>query len=323
MSTVERGTWHTKDSDKPGPGEYGYETSFKKISVAPKLQNFGSSTVRPFDLPKELQNSPQKFTPGPGQYYNPNDNIITHITSTNSIASVPFGGNAPRFTKTTSTVPPVGHYDSQGENSSFVQDTLKKNKQHGNYGVFGSTSKRFNRDKNTLPGPGSYDVKETNKRMEYKSHMFASSSGRLTAPASPTPPRSSHGQPLTVTHAPSQPTTGVPPVGSYDIKTEWVKKRPATHAVKPFISKSDRFTDIVDMPGSHKELTPGPGDYEHSAFNAVVDHKSFSKADHGGFGGTLRFTSPPKPAQAVGPGSYAVDSAVLNPLLKRSYNVTI
>jgi hypothetical protein len=328
MSNVERSPWGNKsDVDKPGPGEYGYETSFKRFQVAPKLQNFGSTTVRPFDVPKDLQNQHQKTTPGPGYYHKPNDpnsTIQGHITYTNSLSHAPFSTNAPRFTMTESQVPPVGHYDSKNENASFVVDTYKKGKQYGNYGVFGSTSKRFNREKNTLPGPGSYDVHNTPKR-DYKSHMFASQTGRLSAPASPTPaPKNG-----TLQNVPTQYSPGVPPVGSYDVKSDWVKKRPVTHSSVPFISRSERFTDTMDLtvpPTQGKDIVPGPGQYNDlTSYLAVSTNKSFAKSEQGKqmFGSTVRFAGQKQVTHAVGPGSYAVDSAVLNPLVKRSYNVTI
>jgi hypothetical protein len=295
-STSSRSTnWVNKKEQTPGPGEYGYESSFKTQQVPDRLQNFGSTSLRPFSIPSEITFAGSKSTPGPGAY-NP-----AHSAPATALPVVrkPFSSTTDRFTDVQNPMPGPGSYDKQLVHASFTTELASKTK-IGSYGVFGSTSRRFAIQKPRAPGPGQYTVpnKQTEvRRNDYRNANFASQVKRELTTA-------------------KVDKLAAPPVGTYEVKSEWVKKKPATNSLQEtFVTRSPRFKS-----DDRNVYVPGPGQYDHDTFLATKKQKSFAFTESV-LPKSNRFVGVGDSKEQVpGPGTY---DSNLHGMNKRSYNITV
>lgn len=291
-STRRDNTFSPPKEQTPGPGEYGYKSSFRVEKVPEKHQHFGSTTSRPFYASDA---SIKQNIPGPGYY-------VSSPPPAASLPTVrkPFASTSERFTGHRATpIPGPGSYDKDLKMASFTAEIESKAK-IGSYGVFGSTSRRFKNEKSKAPGPGQYDYETPDKvtiikKNDNRSSIFLSKTKR-----------DPYKVPQEVINAPS--------VGQYEVKDEWIKRKGTTNAQSEvFLSSSPRF------PSNEKEKKPGPGAYDHhDAYLANASQKSFLSSSQV-LPKDVRFNYNSKTSTLPGPGSYEIDAS----LVKKSFNVTI
>lgn len=304
MSTTGRAPWYDLPSkNNPAPGNYAYETTFKKHFVPDKMQNFGSTSLRSFDMPKHVILQ-QNFTPGPGTYIDPQTNVQQQAPPA---VHGPFLSTTDRFMEKEPELTNLGPgvYD-KAIDSELVRELKRKQKLAGTYGVFGTTSKRFIKQKTTMPGPGAYTMptpKEPVRKNDKRSGVFASVTRRETI-------------------QPKQ-HDEVPPVGIYDVKMEpWVKEKKVFAKNKFADPKADHIFmssvplhsgGFVEHAVKLSKNTPGPGSYQ------PREGKPIKSAPAQSLSISPRFKDAPKSTLVVpGPGKYTFNEQ----MVKRTFNVS-
>jgi len=233
-----------------------------------------------------------------------------------------FNSSTQRFKPLTKRPEPgPGAYD-QLDQYGFVTDLQRKT--HGRHGVFGSTTRRFHSLKrDQVPGAGTYDPAEPgdapkDEREEQNSSAFASSVTRFAKSA-----------PTTIVKGKKQVSDGGPAPWKYNVKSQntWDQQQSDLRTDQTFGSKVERFPAGVVNSGSGKaRLVPGPGSYHpkhpQEGFRKQQTQSEcfgskearFSLGQRGIFSGA---------SPAPGPGQYDSSIEMQDPLIKRSFNITI
>jgi hypothetical protein len=313
QSRVPRGHQVAADPDKvgPGPGSYNSATGMESRSMAQTVQSFGSTQKRLASdalLPSERARLAQ---PGPGAYElrAPVPNQGPQAASDAQIAASAFSSSATRFKPMLKVQEPgPGAYDELDQHT-FVADLQRKT--HGRHGVFGSTTRRFHTLKrDPVPGAGAYDpAPPVAQREEALGSSFASNVERFTNSAPAGGAEGGGGKPHKQPHA-------TPPPWQYALKSSnaWDKRPGASRkSNQHFGTTTERFT----MSKAAARPSPGPGQYAPREGNARQQRStcecfgSKEPRQKPGVGGT------------PGPGSYEASIAATDPLVRRSFNITL
>lgn len=313
----------------PGPGAYAYMPGITPKAVPENLQAFGSTQKRLASdaiTPNERQRMTQ---PGPGAYEEKRTDFKHGGASTSAAALQAtdakgrsgFNSSTVRFTALArSSKPGPGAYDELDQHS-FVSNLQKRT--HGRNGVFGSTTRRFHSlKKDPVPGAGSYNpavgAGGNDERDEGPSSAFASGVQRFTKSA-----------PTRVSTKVGKQKDTVPPPWQYNVKSpnDWTNlKQSNPRAVETFGSTTERFPAGELGGGVRIMQVPGPGQYapkhpnegfrkqQTTAMCFGTKEGRFGSAQRGIFSG-----GGPTP----GPGQYESSVESSEPLIKRSFNITI
>lgn len=205
--------------------------------------------------------------------------------------------------------PGPGQYDALDQ-YTFVANLQRRT--HGRNGVFGSTTRRFHSLKqDAVPGAGAYNpIKAgSSSQGDEPTSSFASGQERFakTAPA---------------TLSGKAPKDPVPPPWHYVIKSQnsWDEPAGASHKANSiFGTTSQRFVD--GSQGRSRTHVPGPGSYRPKFPNEGY-RKQQSTAECFGTKQS-RFGALTVGAPNPGPGDYEAGVDTIDPLLKRSFNITV
>jgi len=308
--------------------------------VPENLQAFGSTQKRLASdaiTPNERQRYAQ---PGPGAYEERRTDFHGKgKPGAGGVAGVAAGGGAGgsgdkghsgfnsstvRFTALSkSGKPGPGAYDELDQHS-FVADLQRKT--HGRHGVFGSTTRRFHSLKqDPVPGAGSYNPAGAgaagggaDERDEGPSSAFASGVQRFTKSA-----------PTRVTTKVGKQKDTVPPPWQYNPApmNQWATG--GKQNAKPnenFMSTVERFPVGELSGGVRIKQVPGPGQYipkhPNEGFRKQQTTLESFGTKEGRFGTAQRgiFSGG---APTPGPGQYESTVELSDPLVKRSFNITI
>lgn len=298
---------------QPGPGAYLDANFSTPKPQPPHLQSFGSTQRRlASDAPTPNERN-MKAQPGPGAYEAQGELARGKDPAANTSA---FNSSAQRF-KPMSKVrePGPGAYDELDQ-QSFVVAVQRKT--HGRNGVFGSTTRRFHSlPKDQVPEGGSYNPQQPSapaKEEESGSAVFASSAERF-GKKDPAPGTSK-----------AKRQTSVPAPWQYAIKTEnaWGTRPGASRKSDlNFLSTVERFPHKA-VAGVPFKAVPGPGAYSTPSEKLQIMSRSenfgtkearFGTKDRGIF----KVAGCPTP----GPGAYEAAVEAVDPLVKRSFNITV
>ncbi len=318
----------------PGPGAYAARAGITPKAVPENLQSFGSTQKRlSSDMvgPNERQKAAQ---PGPGAYNNMHSDFKgSKSAMPGAPAGMPLGtpsaaeASGQGFNSSTvrfqapskSNKPGPGQYDELDQ-YSFVTGLLKKT--HGRHGVFGSTTRRFHSLKqDAVPGAGTYNPQSAavanEERDDGPSSAFASGVQRFSKSA-----------PTRVSTKVGKQKDSVPPPWQYNprSKNTWGEKKVNARSDDTFGSTVERFP-VGEVGGGQRIMAgPGPGQYapKHpqegmrkqqttaQCFNTKEGR--FGAAGRGILSGGLN---------TPGPGQYESSVELSDPLIKRSFNITI
>lgn len=316
----------------PGPGAYAAMPGITPKAVPENLQAFGSTQKRLASdaiTPNERQRMAQ---PGPGAYEERRTDFkggmgasafAQHMAAQGVDAGAQgrsgFNSSTVRFTPlTSSSKPGPGAYDELDQHS-FVANLQKRT--HGRNGVFGSTTRRFHTlKKDPIPGAGSYNPVssgEQDDRDEGPSSSFASGVQRFTKSA-----------PTRVSNKVGKQKDAVPPPWQYNVKSlnEWGGAKSANpRAVETFMSTTERFPAGELGGGVRIKQVPGPGQYapKHPSEGFRKQQTTAmcfgTKEARMGAAGRSVYNVQATP----GPGQYESTVELSDPLIKRSFNITI
>jgi len=304
------------DTEKvlPGPGSYQPDTGMRAKAVPAQMQNFGTTQKRLASdaiLPSERAYQAQ---PGPGAYERIGDFEGSQAKDPASITSA-FNSSSQRFKPLLKgREPGPGAYDELDQNTFVV---AMQRKPHGRNGVFGSTTRRFHTlKKDAVPGAGSYNPVPSGDNAEKDDmggSVFVSAVDRF--PKQPAP---------TSTKAKKAPQ--IPAPWQYSIKSEnsWDLHPGASR--KPdmtFGTTSERFPP-KEVSGEAMKQVPGPGSYHPKRTEDNLRLVSMSEcfgSKEARFQKQQRGTFSGKPTP--GPGAYESSVSEADPLVKRSFNITI
>jgi hypothetical protein len=309
----------------PGPGAYAFAPGIQPKAVPENLQAFGSTQKRLASdavTPSERQRMAQ---PGPGAYENRCSNFSGPAKKHGASASVAdkgagFNSSTVRFTPLSeSGKPGPGAYDELDQ-QSFVAAMQRRT--HGRNGVFGSTTRRFHTLKqDSVPGAGSYNPTkqgDDDPREVGPSSAFASGVQRFTKSA-----------PTRVSTKAGKRKDTVPPPWQYNPRSsnQWAGEgKQNARRDETFGSTVERFPAGELGGGTRIRQVPGPGQYQpkhpnegfrkQEAINSSFGTKEgrFGAAQRGIFSGG---------APTPGPGQYDSSVELSDPLIKRSFNITI
>jgi len=313
----------------PGPGAYAARPGITPQAVPENLQAFGSTQKRLASdaiTPNERQRMAQ---PGPGAYEERRTDFNARAKAAG--ASAPpvaedkggsgFNSSTVRFTPLSqSSKPGPGAYDELDQHS-FVANLHRRT--HGRHGVFGSTTRRFHSLKqDPVPGAGSYNPavagEQPAERDEGPSSAFASGVQRFTKSA-----------PTRVSTKVGKQKDAVPPPWQYNPRSnnDWTSGgKQNAKANENFGSTVERFPTGELGGGQRIKVVPGPGQYvpkhpnegfrkqQTTAMCFGTKEARFGAAQRGIFSGV---------GQSPGPGQYESSVELSDPLIKRSYNITI
>ena len=308
---------HDPDRVMPGPASYSPMVGLQPKSMPENLQTFGSTQKRLASDAVTTTERQRMAQPGPGAYntagtFGKKRAEKPPQSAPGAPGLSPFNTSEQRFKPLVKEGKPgPGQYD-QLDQYTFVADLQRKT--HGRNGVFGSTTRRFHTLKqDPIPGAGAYDpvpVSATQQSDEPTS-SFASGQERFakTAPA---------------TLSGKAPKDPVPPPWHYVIKTEnsWDKRSSSSRkANQIFGSTATRFADSSSARGGP---VPGPGSYAPRYPNEGYRKQQTTAECFGTkqarFGAAAGFAAhTPSP----GPGDYESGIDSINPLVKRSFNITV
>jgi len=315
----------------PGPGHYASAPGGITPKAVPEsLQAFGTTQKRLASdaiTPNERQRLAQ---PGPGAY----EERRTDFSRQDSKPGMPPADNKGRSGFNSSTVrfqplaktakPGPGAYDERDQHT-FVANLQRR--PHGRNGVFGSTTRRFHALKQDhVPGAGAYDPVAAGaneaERDEGPSSAFASGVQRFTKSA-----------PTRVTNKVAGRTKdAVPPPWQYNPRSDNTWERPLAHKA-PAVRANDTFMSTVERfpagelgGGVRVPNVPGPGQYvpkhpDEGFRKQQTTAKCFGSKE-GRFGDGVRgiFSGA---APTPGPGQYESNVEIVDPMIKRSFNITI
>jgi len=318
----------------PGPGAYAAMPGITPKAVPENLQAFGSTQKRLASdavTPNERQRMAQ---PGPGAYeerrtdFHGRSKMGAGAPAAAS-AAVPagdkgqsgFNSSTVRFTALSkSGKPGPGAYDELDQHS-FIANMGKRT--HGRHGVFGSTTRRFHSLKqDAVPGAGTYNPATASgggeERDEGPSSSFASGVQRFTKSA-----------PTRVTTKVGKQKDTVPPPWQYNPASVNQWGASGKQNAKPnenFGSTVERFP-IGELGGGQRiKQVPGPGQYmpkhpeegfrkqQTTVMSFGTKEERFAMAQKGTFTGGV---------MTPGPGQYEASVELSDPLVKRSFNITI
>lgn len=335
LSRVARPHQKLLDPEKlvPGPGHYASMPGITPKAVPESLQAFGTTQKRLASdaiTPNERQRLAQ---PGPGAYEERRTDFAKAMDSRVGGASHAAPDAKGRSGFNSSTVrfqalqkggkPGPGQYDQQDQHS-FVANLQKR--PHGRNGVFGSTTRRFHSLKSdAVPGAGAYDPMSVGsgeaERDEGPSSAFASGVQRFTKSA-----------PTRVSNKAVRQKDAVPPPWQYNPRSENVwepqmaHKAPSARTNDTFGSTVERFPAGELGGGVRVPQVPGPGQYapKHPAegFRKQQTTAMCFGTKEGRFGAAQRgiFSGA---APTPGPGQYESNIEIVDPMIKRSFNITI
>lgn len=301
------------DSEKvlPGPGAYNAAVGMKPDSIPANLQTFGSTQKRLASdaiTPNERAILAQ---PGPGSYERGSDFTPARKADPAVASASGFSSSSTRFNPLRKMREPgPGAYDELDQNTFVV---AMQRKTHGRNGVFGSTTRRFHTlQKDPVPGAGSYDPQQAvgnAAKDEATNAVFTSGVDRF--PAKPTSTKTKKAQPA-------------PAPWQYQLKSSNAWDAPpgaSRKADMTFGSTSERFS-ARHINGAPVKPVPGPGAYAPTRPGEnlrIVSHTECFGTKEERFGASRVATSKAVP----GPGTYESAVSEVDPLIKRSYNITI
>ncbi|KAL1503223.1 hypothetical protein AB1Y20_011279 [Prymnesium parvum] len=328
MSRVPKDHQRLIDSEKvmPGPGSYAVPSGITAKTVPENLQTFGSTQKR---LASDAMTPNQRAIlaqPGPGAYDVRKTDFKKTMEEKMGRTSTERGPGMQGFSSSTQRFKPLtkqaepgpGAYDTNDQHN-FISEM--KRKTHGRHGVFGSTTRRFHSLKrDQVPGPATYDpaaVGAAPKEDEHNSSSFASSVARFAKSAPST----------TIVKGKKQVSDGGPEPWKYNIKSQnaWDQTHHERRTEQTFGSKVERFaaealtsqkTAMVPGPGAYHPKHPQEGFRKQQAQSECFGSKEsrFMLGQRGIFSGA---------AATPGPGEYDSNIEMHNPLIKRSFNITI
>jgi len=328
----------------PGPGSYAAQSSITTKAVPENLQAFGSTQKRLASdamTPAERQRVAQ---PGPGAYEERRNMsgcssstsaggsaVAVLATAGGTFNASPDSTGRSGFNSSTVRFTPIakggkpgpGQYDANDQ-QSFVAALGRKT--YGRNGVFGSTTRRFHALKqDPVPGAGSYNpvLAGTNEaeRDEGPSSAFASGVQRFTKSA-----------PTRISSKLGRDKDSVPPPWQYNPRSDNVWEAvPAHKGVsagrhnRTFLSSVERFPAGELGGGNRIPQGPGPGQYapKHptEGFRKQQTTAMCFGTKEGRFDGPRGVFSGVAPTP--GPGQYESNVELTDPMVKRSFNITI
>jgi len=301
------------DSEKinPGPGAYLEASMIKPKMTSAAPSHFGSSQARLASdalTPNERHILSQ---PGPGYYESQTDFTAKKDTV---IAPSGFNTSAQRFKPMQKVREPgPGAYDELDQ-QSFVVAVQKRT--HGRNGAFGSTTRRFHSlPKDPVPDAGQYhpQLPSSPQKDEHAGSAFTSVVERFPKRAAQSSAKAKSDPPVP---APWQ--YAVKSQNSWDVVKGASRKQDLT-----FGSTTERFS-AKEVNGVMLKAVPGPGAYNsaHDKLRIGSSAENFGSKE-ARFGTKDRGIFKAAAAATPGPGSYeaAIDAA--DPLVKRSFNITI
>ena len=310
----------------PGPGAYAASPGITPKAVPENLQAFGSTQKRLASDAVTPSQRQQMAQPGPGAYNIGGTSFSGAGASAGPPGSAPsaadksgrgFNSSTVRFTALDkSSKPGPGAYDELDQ-QSFVSQMSRKT--HGRNGVFGSTTRRFHSLKrDPVPGAGTYNPtvpgSADGEREEGPSSAFASGVQRFAKSA-----------PTRVSAKIGKVKDAVPPPWQYNPKStnDWgAARKMNARESENFGSTTERFP-AGELGGGKKIVqVPGPGQYAPKHPNEGFKKPPSTSMTFGTkeqrFGAKGAFAAP-----TPGPGSYENSAGLHNPLVKRSFNITI
>lgn len=309
--------WHTTNQThealNPGPGSYSYQDSFDSAAreLPARLQNFGSTVGRNGSVEARRPATSPSSSPGPGTHnicrssFQSPEEVATKAAALGLPRPAPFTSTSRRFQQPDDDRPGPGSYEPQ--TSKDLVDEMDR-KVTGRYGVFGTTTRRFHRTApDRSPGPGSYQSKQPQQQtrgrlLHARPSGFQSRTKRFAHKIDETPG----------------------PV--YQVGVSWQKGYSFDNKPGPGgpVQKSGAFgTGVKRFDSQDRQLgnagdQPGPGYYESGRKSAGKSVTSSFKSRKARFGHQSQAA---KAAQTPGPGSFHNPS--YNPLIKRSFNISI
>ncbi|XP_066514514.1 sperm-tail PG-rich repeat-containing protein 2-like [Hoplias malabaricus] len=281
----------------PGPGQYDVKGQFEKFSdshSATSRAPFMSHTPR-FTFVKDV-------APPVGCYHDPRSALETVKKPTGN-KTRPFNLTAARFISDTRThsTPGPGAYDVF--DLGMAQESMKKVcVERGRKAAFGSTEKRklqFINKQQSTPGPAHYTV-EKEGEIFYKQKptaAFRSNTDRLSTPAKVSPPASCYNVREAFEAVSGRRQTSKP-------CTDAARKRQNS-----FLTSAPRDSAFL----CQDTQLPGPGQYTPEVNSTPKLALIASRSDRFK---EFKNTTP-------GPGTYTLSPAVLDTVLKGTFNVTL
>ncbi|XP_052317066.1 sperm-tail PG-rich repeat-containing protein 2 [Oncorhynchus keta] len=338
-----------KGEEGPGPGQYDPEeystTEYENVNVRKGQKSRAELVVPRYHEIVTLQEE-KKGVPGPGQYH-----IRSQFEKPNSpygnlpVFSPPFLSQAQRFSPVKELAPPVGMYndprcaleilkkttgmqrnpfgltavrflpDSRKQSTpgpgaynmfeyGLAQDSIKKAYlESTRKGGFGSTAQRslvFHKNEE-VPGPGQYKVEKKTEELYKKQHTaaFKSATERLAISlvAKDTPPPSSYNVRESFEKTYGRASFSEP-------RSEGGRRRQSS-----FLSAAPRHSSFL----SYDPDFPGPGQYSPDIKSSPQMALIVSRED--------RFKGPKN--TNPGPGTYELSPAIMDTVLKGTFNVTL
>ena len=298
----------------PGPGAYASSSFFVPKSVPDGLQTFGSTSKRLASDALTTTQRQKAGQPGPGSYEERRTDFRGQKPDRSALSS--FNTSELRFKPThLGGRPGPGAYDQQDQ-YGMVASMQRKTK--GRNGVFGSTTRRFHTLKqDPVPGAGAYNPvvpSRATTQSDEPSASFASGQERFARAA----PTSLSGK------GAREP---VPAPWHYAPKSQnkWDQHGPSSRKANSiFGSTQERFGAEERPNGRSRINVPGPGAYqpkypeERFRKQQTTSECFGSKQSRFGVQGGFSANTP-----IPGPGDYEAGIETTNPLIKRSFNITI
>ncbi|XP_069781764.1 sperm-tail PG-rich repeat-containing protein 2 isoform X2 [Narcine bancroftii] len=277
----------------PGPAKYEIRGQFNEKT---SLLNKYNPPHPPF-LSQTKRFLPEKSTtPAPGWYNDPRT-AFQSLRRISTKGKSPFGHNAVRFADDLRTVSEPGPGTYNIMNHTIARESQKKTLSEGLIrGGFGSTVPRLHsvETKQMVPSPADYKIKEIkNNNLKHKSSSFASLTERMPGPGAQDSP------------AP----------GSYEVQKSYEKTQargPSTSAefmCNSFLTTVPRNFNPIRQTADE----PGPGAYKPVMKSTPKMALMVSKQP--------RFKEPI--ALNPGPGDYELSPAIMETLLKGTFNATL
>ena len=296
----------------PGPGAYASSTFFNPRSIPENMQTFGSTQKRLASDAVTTTQRQKAGQPGPGAYDEKRTDFRGQKPDRSALSS--FNTSEQRFKPMLKGGKPgPGAYDQQDQ-YSLVANLQKKTQ--GRNGVFGSTTRRFHTLKqDPVPGAGAYNpVKPSVKDQgDEPTSSFASGTERLAKTA-----------PATLKGATRE---AVPPPWHYAPPSgnKWDKPGASSRKANSIFGSTAQRFGAGDRPNGRSRINvPGPGSYqpkypEEGFRKQQTTTECFgSKASRFGVAGGFSANTP-----IPGPGDYESGIETTDPLIKRTFNITI
>ncbi|KAJ7994335.1 hypothetical protein DPEC_G00264800 [Dallia pectoralis] len=334
--------------ESPGPGQYDYDDYFKAEYENLNVRK-GQRSQSELALPRYHEMVPlqeeKKGVPGPGQYQIRSQFERPVNLNVNPIFSPPFLSQTERFAAIKEQAPPIGVYNDPRCALEILKKTTGMKRS-----PFGLTAVRFVPDsrKQSTPGPGAYNLfeyglaQDSVKKVHLESTRrggFGStaqrclafhSKGDIPGPGQykvemkteepykkqPTATFRSGIQRLAV----SQIAKDSPPPSVYNVQESFDKTYGRVSFTEPrsesarkrqrsFLSASQRDASFL----CYKPDTPGPGQYSPVIKSSPQMALIVSRED--------RFKGPKN--TNPGPGTYELSQALMDTVLKGTFNVTL